>query len=95
MLNVLTVTWLVRFVGLYLLAGLVFGVPFVIKGAGRIDPAATEGTRGFRILILPGVIALWPLLVRRWLSGKTEPPQEHNAHRDAVRQAGDATEAGE
>ena len=93
MLNVLITTWFVRLVGLYLLFGLVFGVPFVVKGVGRIDPAAAEGTRGFRILILPGVIALWPLLARRWLRGTTEPPQERNAHRDAARPAGDTTGA--
>lgn len=94
MSSVLVATWLVRVVGLYLLAGLVFGVPFVIKGAGRIDPAAAEGTRGFRILILPGVIALWPVLARRWLRGTGKPPPERNAHRDAARRTGDATETG-
>ena len=76
--------WVVRLAGLYLLAGAVFAVPFVVKGAGRIDPVAREATRGFRILIVPGVIAFWPLLAKRWLSGSTHPPPECNAHRRAA-----------
>ena len=50
---------------LYLLAGLLFAVPFVLRGVNRIDPVAREGSWGFRLIILPGVVALWPLLLRR------------------------------
>ncbi len=78
-------TLVVRILGLYLAVGLVFAVPFVIAGAGRIDPAAREGTWGFRLLILPGSIALWPVLALRWLRGDGTPPEERNAHRDAAR----------
>jgi len=65
----------------YAALGLVFGLIFVTRGAGRIDPNATEGTIGFRILILPGVIALWPMLLLRWVRGRPAPPSECNAHR--------------
>ena len=65
--------------------GLLFAIAFVTVGAGRLDPVARSGTWGFRLLILPGSAALWPLLLRRWLRGDSQPPQEHNAHRDAVR----------
>ena len=58
--NILTVVS-----GLYLLAGLLFAVPFVLRGVNRIDPVAHEGSWGFRLIILPGVVALWPLLLRR------------------------------
>lgn len=74
-------TWLVRSAGVYLAAGFVFSIPFVLRGAGKIDPVARESAWGFRILILPGVIALWPLLLKRWLSGAHEPLAECNAHR--------------
>lgn len=70
--------------GAYLLAGIAFTPPFVIRGAGRIDPAARGATWGFRLILVPGVIALWPLLARRWLAGAA-PPRERNAHRDAAR----------
>ena len=67
-------------VTLYGLAGLVFAVPFVIWGVDRIDPAARRSRLGFRLLILPGVVALWPVLARRWLR-RVPPPGEHTAHR--------------
>ena len=71
--------------GVYLLCGLIFAVPFVLAGAGRIDPHAAHGTWGFRFLIVPGTILLWPLLARCWLKGVHEPPEERNAHRSAAR----------
>ena len=67
--------------GVYLLCGLAFAVPFVLAGAGSIDPHAAHGTWGFRLLIIPGTLLLWPLLARRWLKGVHEPPEERNAHR--------------
>ena len=54
--------WLVGAAGLYLAAGVVFAVPFVVVGVGKIDQVAAQGSVGFRLIILPGVVALWPLL---------------------------------
>ncbi len=71
---------LVWAVTLYLVLGAAFAVPFVIWGVGRIDPAAKTGTPGFKILIVPGVAALWPLLLMRLLSGRTSPPDQRTAH---------------
>ncbi len=68
----------------YLGLGLIFGLGFVTFGVQRVDPAAAEGTWGFRLLILPGVAAFWPLLLRRWV-GRRPPPAERNAHRDGAR----------
>jgi hypothetical protein len=79
-------TWIVRLLGLYAGVGILFAVPFVWRGAGRIDPVAREATPGFRLVILPGVIALWPLLARRWLAGASAPPEECNAHRRRARE---------
>ncbi len=88
-----TAVWVVRALGLYALIGVVFALAFVSKGVGRIDPDAREGTRGFRLAILPGVAALWPLLLKRWWGGQTAPPVEHNAHRRAAQAAASATDA--
>jgi hypothetical protein len=55
----------------YAAAGLVFAIPFAIAGIERIDPAARGTSIGFRLLILPGAILLWPLLLRRWLNRKS------------------------
>ena len=65
----------------YLVLGLLFAPPFLWTGVRRIDPVAADGTRGFRILIFPGVVALWPLLLKRWIAGGPEPPEERSAHR--------------
>jgi hypothetical protein len=51
----------------YLAVGLLFALPFAARWAGRLDPAAAAGTWGFRLLILPGAMLLWPLLLYRVL----------------------------
>jgi hypothetical protein len=52
---------------IYLACGLIFGIPFVIKGVQRIDEGAHGAGIGFRILILPGVMAFWPFLLKKWI----------------------------
>ena len=71
--------------GIYLACGLLFAIPFVLAGVNRIDPHAAHGSWGFRLLIIPGTMFLWPLLARRWARGLREPPEEINAHRRAAR----------
>jgi hypothetical protein len=75
--------------GIYLLCGLAFAIPFVFVGVRKIDPHAAHGSWGFRALIIPGTMFLWPLLARRWLSGAGAPPEEKNAHRSAARRSAD------
>ena len=69
----------------YLACGILFAVPFVWFGVNSIDPHARRGTWGFRLLIIPGATALWPLLLSRWLKGLHEPPEECSPHRRAVK----------
>ena len=71
----------------YLACGLVFAIPFAFVGVKQIDPHAAHGSQGFRLLIIPGAMALWPLLLKRWLGGAKEPPEENNAHRHAAGQS--------
>lgn len=66
--------------GLYLVAGLVFAIPFMVRGAGWLDPAALGAGWSFRLIIVPGVVMLWPFLLVRWRRGGLLP--ERNAHRD-------------
>jgi hypothetical protein len=61
------VIWLA---GAYAVAGLVFASAFVIWGVQRVDPAAKGAPLGFRLLILPGCAALWPLLLSRWMRSR-------------------------
>src|SRR2546427_7298921 len=71
--------------GIYLLCGMAFAIPFVLVGVAKIDPHAAHGSWGFRVLIIPGTMFLWPLLARRWMKGIHEPPEENNPHRYSAR----------
>ena len=51
----------------YGLAGLVFAAAFVTMGIQRVDSVAEHAPLGFRLIVLPGAAALWPLLLVRWL----------------------------
>ena len=75
---------MMRLAAVYLACGVVFAIPFLARGVAAIDPGAREGSWGFRLIVLPGVVVLWPLLLRRWLAGRGEPPVESNAHRRAA-----------
>ena len=81
-MNVVAV--MLSLLGIYLLCGLLFAIPFVLVGAKQIDPHAANGTWGFRLLIIPGATFLWPLLLRRWTGGVHAAPIERNAHRCAT-----------
>lgn len=64
--------WIVALLTLYASIGVLFSLVFVMLGVGRVDVAARGASLRFRVLILPGVAALWPLMLRRWVSA--EPP---------------------
>jgi hypothetical protein len=61
--------------------GVIFAVLFVWIGVQRLDSEAQGSGIGFRLLILPGVAALWPMFLYRWTRGIAEPPIETNPHR--------------
>ena len=50
----------------YAAAGLVFALVFLPFGAHRVDAHLTGSPVAVRMLILPGVVNLWPLLAWRW-----------------------------
>lgn len=82
--------WLVWAAGVYLAAGLVFAAAFIAVGLRKVDLVAGQGSVGFRLIIVPGVVALWPLLALRWLrAGRAGgvPPEERNPHREAAARA--------
>jgi len=61
--------------------GLLFAAPFVCVGVQRLDSEAHRSGIGFRLLILPGVAAFWPMFLYRWTRGIVEPPVEKTPHR--------------
>ena len=62
-LNIIIVTIIV-----YLSCGFLFAIPFVIKGANKIDEGAHGATWGFRLIIIPATIVLWPVLLKKWIA---------------------------
>jgi hypothetical protein len=50
----------------YAIAGTAIAVAFLVFGASRVLPQ-TSMTPGARILLLPGAIALWPVVLGRWI----------------------------
>jgi hypothetical protein len=65
---------------LYALAGVVFGALFLPRAVARLDPRVAGAPRTLRLLLLPGVAALWPMLAWRWIAGSSAPI-ERNPHR--------------
>ena len=68
---------------LYAAAGLLFAIAVLPRGILRLDERLHGSRYTVRLLILPGVAALWPLFAWRWLRHAPEPI-ERNAHRVAA-----------
>ena len=52
---------------IYLALGVFFAIPFLMKGLNKIDEGAHGSTMGFKIIIIPGVIVFWPVLLSKWI----------------------------
>lgn len=73
----------------YLAIGVLFGVIFLLFRINKVDVAAVGSSVWFKLMILPGIAALWPVLVSGWLKGVDGQPIERTAHRDAGRKLTD------
>lgn len=56
---------LVLMIVIYFGCGVAFAAVFLWRWVGVLDAAAEHGTLGFRMLVLPGVAAFWPLFLVR------------------------------
>jgi hypothetical protein len=72
---------LVDAVLVYACIGVLVAAWISLRGLHRLTPVAARGTWGFRLLILPGLTALWPLMLTRLIRGGGHPPTERTAHR--------------
>ena len=61
--------------------GLVAGLWLAGGGAARLDPLARGASWGFRVMVVPAGILLWPWLLVRLMRGGQAPPSEVTAHR--------------
>jgi len=59
-------------VALYFIVGFLFAIPFVIKWVVMVDESTKGTSWSFRLLILPGTIVLWPVLLRKYLKARKE-----------------------
>ena len=50
--------------------GLLFAVAFLTAGISRVDPRSKGSGIWFRLIILPGVATLWPVLLTRWIRAR-------------------------
>ncbi len=53
--------------------GILVAIPFVFVVVNRVDGAARGAPIGFRVLILPGCVGLWPFIAFRWLGRRQAP----------------------
>ena len=53
---------------LYAAAGLGFALMFLTRGVERVDPRIAGAPVTLRLVILPGIVALWPLFAWRWFT---------------------------
>lgn len=52
---------------MYLVCGFIFVIPFITKGIEKVDEGAKGTGWGFKLIIAPGVIVLWPVLLKKWM----------------------------
>lgn len=45
--------------------GVLVAAIFLLFGIDRVEPSA-RGSYAFRVLLIPGVIGIWPLILWRW-----------------------------
>lgn len=63
---------------IYLVPGLIVGLGFVLRGVNRVDEVAAHSPMVFRLMILPGSIGLWPVVLMMWIhSGKAAKGDRH------------------
>jgi hypothetical protein len=74
-------TALVSAFGFYGILGLLYGLYFISYGASRVVPAARGAGIGFALIILPGAVLFWPLLLARLIKGQTRPKETPRALR--------------
>jgi hypothetical protein len=62
------ITALLLLTALYLFCGFVFALAFVTKGVDKMDEGARGAGVGFRIIIIPGTMVFWPVLLKKWIA---------------------------
>lgn len=56
---------LLSIAAVYAVCGLIVTVLFLARWRNAFDPVAASGTWGFRLAIVPGIVALWPVILAK------------------------------
>lgn len=59
------VTIFLLLLGVYVLIGIIFYFPFIKKGVHKIDDGVKDAPLFMKVLIFPGAVVLWPVLVKK------------------------------
>ncbi len=83
------ISLLLKIAAAYGVAGIAIAIWFFARHIKRLDPATAGGSLGFRVLVAPGIIALWPLIVmkavRPGIGGGPDRAEElRRSHRRAI-----------
>ena len=54
----------------YLVIGLLFGLWFIFNGVQKVDAGMKDVKWILRLMLLPGSIALWPVMLRKYLKAQ-------------------------
>jgi hypothetical protein len=80
---------LLKVAAIYAGCGLLFAVLFLALWCKSFDPSAASGTWGFRVVIIPGLVALWPLMLAKVLAvrrgGSAQGPAETPVRAETLR----------
>ncbi len=52
---------------IYLVAGFIFAIAFLTKGIRKVDENIHGSSKGFFLIIIPGVMVFWPFLLKKWM----------------------------
>ncbi|MCA9303578.1 MAG: hypothetical protein KC996_05600 [Phycisphaerales bacterium] len=58
----------------YALVGILVSVPLVAFGIQRIDPVMRSSPLSARLLMFPGSVALWPIMLIKWFAARSVSP---------------------
>ena len=71
----------------WLALGALVGIAFLVFGLDKVEPNA-HGGYVFRVLILPGLILLWPVVLWRWRVAHQSTEDWQNRHSPQRARAG-------
>lgn len=75
----MAVIWLLTVIAGYLMVGICFLPFYYSKGIKMVDEGVKGSSFGFYIIIIPGVIVFWPILLRQWIKIYKAPKNEQAA----------------